>query len=188
MLPQDWNSCRLALPYCRRTRQPHIHISITLRYLSLSLSLCSSPLHVSFHVRSLFNRYLYPRYVCNGQRSSLFTADENVSGKRANGRPPVHIYTRVYVYVCVGGSPRTCRPLKNYRPVIFIKSESGSWEIDETSSSWTLFFNLRKEEERKRRIEDRAIMLCFCFRFVKKRRDWVSEFKKKWNLSRINKR
>lgn len=171
MLPQDWNSCRLALPYCRRTRQPHIHISITLRYLSLSLSLCSSPLHVSFHVRSLFNRYLYPRYVCNGQRSSLFTADENVSGKRANGRPPVHIYTRVYVYVCVGGSPRTCRPLKNYRPVIFIKSESGSWEIDETSSSWTLFFNLRKEEERKRRIEDRAIMLCFCFRLENEKKE-----------------
>lgn len=186
MLPQDWNSCRLALPYCRRTRQPHIHISITLRYLSLSLS----ALHLSTF-RFTFVHFLIGISIPG---TSVTVNDLRCSPqmKMSPGSGPMegHLctYTRVYVYVCVGGSPRTCRPLKNYRPVIFIKSESGSWEIDETSSSWTLFFNLRKEEERKRRIEDRAIMLCFCFRLVKKRRDWVSEFKKKWNLSRINKR
>lgn len=86
------------------------------------------------------------------------------------------------IYVCTHAScasalaGRTCRPLKNYRPVIFIKSESGSLTRSiRTSSTWSLFFKCFFAREKARLTYRRLCVFCFAFVYLNV---WVDTVKK----------
>lgn len=86
------------------------------------------------------------------------------------------------IYVCTHAScasalaGRTCRPLKNYRPVIFIKSESGSLTRSiRTSSTWSLFFKCSFAREKARLTYRRLCVFCFAFVYLNV---WVDTVKK----------
>lgn len=79
--------------------------------LSLFLTLSSPFSPRSFHVRSLLIG-ISPDS-CNGQRSSL-GADENVPGKRANGRPSVCVCTSTWCRCTCRTAEEKFMPTRNY--------------------------------------------------------------------------